>query len=231
VPRAYPSIPHLPGSRTGPADRHVSPGQASLCTTADPRRRDDVIVQEKLDGSCVAAARVADELIALGREGRLAADSQNPARRMWAAWVARERERFMAVLEPGERLIGEWLTLAHATRYALPHEPFVAFDLMRGPERLAHDPLGERLALAEFVRPGLVHRGPPIAVAEVLARLGRGFHGAIDPVEGAIWRVERTARVILVAKFVRSDKLDGALLPENTGEPAIWNSFPWTEPP
>ncbi len=236
--RAYPSIPHLPGSRTGPADRHVSPGQALLCTTPSqgspqpPTRpnNDSVIVQEKLDGSCVAAVRVADEIVAIGREGRLAKDSPNPARQMWADWVAAERSRFLAVLEPGERIVGEWLALAHSTRYALPHEPFVAFDLMRGPERLAFDAATERLALAQFVTPGVVHRGAPIAVDEALARLGRGFHGAIDPVEGAVWRVERTragvTRVILVAKFVRRDKVDGALLPENTGRPAVWNWRP-----
>jgi len=229
VRRAYPSIPHLPGSRTGLADRHVSAGQARLCTTASPTRSDEVIVQEKLDGSCVVAVRIGDEILALGREGRPAADSPNPARRRWAAWVATQRARFLAVLEPGERLVGEWLVLAHATRYALPHEPFVAFDLMRGPERLTHDALDQRLAPGEFVRPGVVHRGRPIAVDQVMARLGAGSHGALDPVEGAVWRVERTQagtrRVILVAKFVRHDKLDGALLPENTGQPAIWNSF------
>ena len=103
------------------------------------------------------------------------------------------------------------------------HAPCSTFATVR---RLS--PIGrQRLAPAEFVRPGVVHRGRPIAVDEVLARLGSGFHGAFDPVEGAVWRVERaqagTLRVILVAKFVRRDKLDGALLPENTGQPAIWN--------
>lgn len=232
MPRAYPSIPHLPGSRTGAADRHVSAGQAQLCTTPSPTRNDEVIVQEKLDGSCVVAARIGDEILALGREGRLAAASQNPGRRRWADWVAAERARFLAVLEPGERLIGECLLLAHATRYALPHEPFVAFDLMRGSERLPHDALDQRLALGGFVRPGVVHRGAPITVDEVMTRLGSGsgFHGALDPVEGAVWRVERARRVILVAKFVRRDKLDGVLLPEHTGHPPIWNSFPLPRP-
>lgn len=226
---AYPSIPHLPGSRTGPADRTVSDGQARLCTgTGDPR--DTVIVQEKLDGSCVVAARVGDDIVALGREGRPAAESRNEARRWWARWVAGNAARFLAVLRPGQRLAGEWLALAHATRYELRHEPFVCFDLLAGPERLPYAELLARIGVAGFVAPGLVHRGDPIDTPTAMSLLGAGTHGAIDPVEGAVWRVERTVgsttRVILVAKYVRPDKIDGALLPEITGQPAIYNWEP-----
>ena len=33
-------------------------------------------------------------------------------------------------------------------------------------------------------------------------------------------------RVDFLAKYVRSDKVDGCLLPENTGRPAVWNWRP-----
>ncbi len=229
--KAYGSIPHLPGSRTGAADRHLSPGLARLCTERVRDARDTVVVLEKLDGSCVAAARVGDSVLALGREGRLAARSPNESRRLWAAWVAANTERFLAVLQPGERLVGEWLALAHGTRYALPHEPFAAFDLMRDGERLPWRVLTSRLQPGGFVTPGLVHEGGPLGVAAALERLqGGGFHGALDPVEGAVWRVERregaAVRVEFLAKYVRPDKVDGSLLPENTGRAAIWNWRP-----
>jgi hypothetical protein len=150
---AYGSIPHLPGSRTGhdgaasgpkpragkagagASDRTISPHRARALTDRAERPGDRVFVEEKLDGSCVAAARVGDAILALGREGALAAESLNDSRRRFAAWVEREKERFLAVLDPGERLVGEWLALAHGTRYRLPHEPFVAFDLMAGSAR------------------------------------------------------------------------------------------------
>ncbi|MCE9670326.1 RNA ligase family protein [Myxococcus stipitatus] len=234
--RAYGSIPHLPGSRTGPADRHLSPALARTLTQRARDARDHVVVLEKLDGSCVAAARVGDSLLALGREGQLAAHSANEARRLWATWVARHAERFLAVLRPGERVVGEWLALAHGTRYALPHEPFVAFDLMRDEARSPWREVTERLGNAGFVLPGLVHEGAPLAVEAVMERLGgAGFHGALDPVEGAVWRLERRdaqgVRVELLAKYVRPDKVDGSLLPENSGRPAHWNWRPEAPPP
>jgi len=189
------------------------------------------VVLEKLDGSCVAAARLGDTIVALGREGRLASHSPNEARRLWAAWVAGNAERFLATLQPGERLVGEWLALAHGTRYALRHEPFVCFDLLRGHERLSWHELVVRSRAGGFVTPGLIHEGGPLSIVAAMARLAEGgFHGAIDPVEGAVWRVERragdTRRVDFLAKYVRPDKVDGSLLPENTGRPAVWNWRP-----
>jgi hypothetical protein len=32
--------------------------------------------------------------------------------------------------------------------------------------------------------------------------------------------------VDFLAKYVRPDKVDGSLLPENTGQPAVWNWRP-----
>ena len=37
---------------------------------------------------------------------------------------------------------------------------------------------------------------------------------------------ESGGHVALVAKYVRADKQDGSLLPENTGAAAIWNWRP-----
>ena len=227
--RAYFSIPHLPGSRTGPADRTISEGQARICTEAPRDHLDVVIVSEKLDGSCVAVARIGDEIVALGREGRLASASPNLARQMFADWVAARADRFAAALEPGERMCGEWLALAHSTRYQLDdNQPFVAFDLFRGAERrLLWSELEVRAARARVPTAHVISSGPPLAIDAAIERLGpRGFHGAVDTPEGAVWRVERRDRCDFLAKFVRPGKVDGALLPENTGEPAVWNWRP-----
>ena len=223
--RAYGSIPHLPGSRTGPADRHLDAARAAWCV--DPARALDdamVTVQEKLDGSCVAVLREGDTVRALGREGRLASASPNAARRMFARWVEAHRGRFLALLGDGERAVGEWLALAHGTRYALTHEPFVVFDLMRGAERALVCDVEARAGAQGFSTPHALHRGAPLPVADALAALGeRGFHGAADPAEGVVYRVERAGSVGVVAKHVRHGKADGRWLPENTGLPALWN--------
>lgn len=230
--RAYGSIAHLPGSRVGPADRHIDPRQAALLTGDAGAPGREVLVQEKLDGSCVCAARVGDTILALGREGALAERSASENRRLWAAWVREREGRFRAALRDGERLVGEWLALAHGTRYELRHEPFVAFDLMRGATRAAYDELQARAAEGGFPLPGLLHRGPPLATDAALRLLAAGgFHGALDPVEGAVWRMEGRGprgarRVELVAKFVRHGKRDGAYLPENSGGSPLWNWRP-----
>jgi hypothetical protein len=219
--RIYPSIPHLPGSRCA-SDRTVPVAIARRCI--DPAWAWDgaeVIVQEKLDGSCVAVARRGGELVALGREGRPCAESGNEARRWFAAWVAEQRARFDLVAE-GEILAGEWLALVHGTRYRLAHEPFVPFDLLKDGARAPVDGLAARLAGSGLSPPRVVHRGGPIPIAAARARLGeRGLHGAIDPPEGLVYRVERGGRVVVVAKWVRPTKVDGALLPENSGAPAL----------
>lgn len=48
--KAYGSIGHLPNSRLGSGDHCVSEGQARICTVKTRDKRDEVIVQEKVDG-------------------------------------------------------------------------------------------------------------------------------------------------------------------------------------
>lgn len=183
-------------------------------------------MQEKLDGSCVAAARIGDDIVALGRAGDLAAESRNAGRRLWAAWVDEHQGRFRALLQPGERLVGEWLALAHSTHYSLVHEPFVAFDLMHEGDRLTSLALGRRLRQTGFCPPHEVHRGDALTVSTALMMLGDGGHGAMEPPEGLVYRLESEGAVALIAKHVRPGKVDGSLLEENTGKPPVWNWHP-----
>jgi len=223
--RIYPSIPHLPGSRVA-ADRTVPIGIARRCIDpAHALARAEVIVQEKLDGSCVLVTRRGGQLLALGREGRPCAESGNEARRWFAAWVAETPQRFDFV-EEGELLAGEWLALVHGTRYSLSHDPFAPFDLLKDGQRVTVDALAARLVSSGLVSPRIVHRGGPIAIADAVAKLGAGLHGAIDPPEGLVYRVERGDQVLYVTKWVRPGKVDGSLLPENSGAPALYHWKP-----
>ena len=78
-----------------------------------------------------------------------------------------------------------------------------------------------------------------VSVADAMNLLGKyGSHGAIDEIEGAVWRVERNELidprkggerrpvVDFLAKFVRPDKVDGCFLASITNEPEVWN---WKE--
>lgn len=226
--KAYGHIPHLPGSRMGPGDHHCHEGQALMCTVKHKEKHDEVIVQEKLDGSCCAVALIGGTLIPLTRSGNLASQSRYEMHRLFAAWVYSQQDRFLAVLEGRERIVGEWLAQAHGTRYSLPHEPFVPFDLMREHDHTGYDVLLERVRAGNFVTPRLIHRGSPISVEAVLAKLEPSGHGALDPVEGAVWRVERQGKPHFLAKYVRPDKIDGLYL----GNEPLWNWRPdWRTTP
>ena len=54
--KSYGSIPHLEGSRITPADKHCHEGQTRIATTRKRDRHDEIIVQEKVDGSNVGIA-------------------------------------------------------------------------------------------------------------------------------------------------------------------------------
>lgn len=229
--KAYGHICHLPGSRLGTGDHKLNTGQDRILTEKVRDKHDVIIVQEKLDGSNVCVARVNGELVAIGRSGYPSISSPYEQHRFFAAWVFERLDRF-DFLREGERLCGEWLAQAHGTRYALTHEPFVPFDLMRGQERAPYAEFSERVPAAGFTVPKLLSQGPPISVAKVLKilegeeRTRNGFHGAIDPVEGAMWRVERRGVVDFLGKFVRPEKIDGCYLPEISKRDEVWNWRP-----
>ena len=222
----YGSIPHLPNSRMGSGDHHCHDGQDKIATIKTRDKNDEIIVSEKLDGSNVGIARIDDRIFAVSRSGYSADTSPYEQHLVFYKWVMRQQDRWLSILNNGERLVGEWLYQAHSTRYDLKHEPFVVFDLMIGQERLPYDEFLKRVN--GLVVPHLIHRGQAISVKEVMEKLGDyGFHGAIDKVEGAVWRIERKTKngikVDFLCKYVRPEKKDGIYLPEQSGKEAIYN--------
>lgn len=179
--KAYGSIGHIPSSRLGPKDYSLHDKQAIICTDRNWRSRSGrpktVFVQTKLDGSCVAAARLRNrhggEIIALTRSGLLARHSAFGLHRMWAAYVDMRQDDFRKILRTGERAVGEWLAMAVSTRYDLrsPAEcrqtatesvqarrrpPFVLFDIISSPRADGGGNL--RMPLAEL-RARISHGG------------------------------------------------------------------------
>lgn len=230
--KSYGTIAHLPGSRQGPKDIGLNDGQTRICTVKARDAHDRIIVQEKLDGSNVAAANIDGEIVPLIRAGYPAVSSHYEQHRIFHVWAMERLESF-DFLRPGERVCGEWLAQAHGTRYDLRHDPFVAFDIMRnGHERACWSEMKERIG-ARFPLPAVLHEGGPCSIERALAELGEhGHHGALDPVEGAVWRVERKGTVDFLAKYVRHGKVDGKYLPELRGsEGPIWHWRPTATPP
>lgn len=225
--KAYGSIPHLPGSRLGPGDHHCHAGQESICTTKARDRHDRIIVTEKLDGGNVAIAKVDGRVRALGRAGYPAITSPFEQHHFFDKWVDDSLGKWSAMLSDGEAVHGEWLAMAHGTRYDLPHAPFVAFDITAAGKRVNHDELTDRCAMYGVQTAHVISDGPPITVEAALGLLGdNGQHGALEPVEGAVWRVERRGVFDFLAKYVRPDKQDGKYITEITGCEPYWHWRP-----
>lgn len=225
--KAYGSIPHLPASRMGPGDHHCSPGQSDIATVKARDKHDKIIVQEKLDGSCVSVAMLNGQLIALGRAGYVAESSNYEQHKMFARWVKKNEERFKKVLVEGERICGEWLVQAHGTKYDLTNrEPFVPFDIFRNGQRILVEEL-YALAGPYFHLPPLISQGMPCSIEVALKAIETSKYGAIDPVEGCVWRIERKGKVDFLCKYVRPDKVDGTYLKDPEGnQQHVWN---WNE--
>ncbi len=221
--KSYGSVSHLPNSRLGEGDHHCSEGQGRIATQKERDRNDLIIVQEKLDGSNVGVAKVDGKIIPITRAGYVANTSPFKQHNLFYKWVMENYERFDSVLEEGERLCGEWLIQAHGTKYNLRHEPLIVFDLMVGMQRKPFKEFISRVS-GNFVIPRTIHIGKAISTEDVLEKLGKfGFHGALDEIEGAVWRVERNGEFDFMSKFVKQEKKDGKYLESETGKDPIWN--------
>lgn len=222
--KAYGSIPHLPGSRMGPAERHINPSQAKILIEKKRDKYDIVICQEKLDGSNVAIAKIDNCILPLTRRGYIANTSPFEMLHIFYDWVVDQENqtRFSELLNNNERLCGEWLLQAHGTRYNLPHEPFVVFDIMTNMKRTSFDELTKRVQKYDFIQPQLISIGDSISIKDAMNKVKTSGHGAIDEVEGCVWRVERKQQFDFMAKYVRPDKVDGLYLKM---EPPIYNEY------
>jgi hypothetical protein len=140
--------------------------------------------------------------------------------------VDKNHSRFEALLSEGERVCGEWLMEAHGTIYKRTHEPFVAFDIIREHDRTPSSEVASRCAAVKFVTPRIIHAGSPASIAEVMEKLEPSAHGAVDGVEGAVWRCERKGTVDFLGKFVRPEKVDGKYLENISGGEPIYNWLP-----
>lgn len=235
--KSYGSIAHIPGSRLGEGEHHCSEGQARIATQQKRDKHDFIICQEKLDGSNVGVAMSNGRILPLTRAGYLANTSPYEQHHIYYNWVMKQEKRFREFLDEGERICAEWLALAHGTKYKLFHEPFVVFDIMIESERAILAELDERLPKFDFIQPRILSKGEPFSINEMLKAIETSGHGAIDKVEGAVWRVERNEllnkrtggeranKVDFLCKYVRQDKEDGIYLPERSGKEPVWNWF------
>lgn len=225
VAKAYGSIPHLPNSRLGVGDHFITFGQADILTHKTRDKNDRIIVQEKLDGSCVCVANIDGKLVPLMRAGYEVETSKYEMLKMFGRWAEKNKQLFGALgLTPGDRIVGEWLAYAHGTIYDLTdRSPFVAFDIFHEKKRMIYDQFVEVTKHAGITTAPLINDGPSISVENALKILGdNGKYGATEMAEGLVYRCERRSQVDYLAKFVRQEKIDGKYFTQISGNPEIW---------
>lgn len=224
--RAYGSIPHLFRSSAN-GDKFVGTGQHRIATEMARDKKDLIIVQEKLDGANVAVLRKEGELIPISRNGHACQGSTYEQHRIFHRWVMQHNTKF-DFLQEGERLCGEWLILAHGTKYKVT-SPLVVFDIIKDGSqdrkdgyRLSYNQFKDRLP-GYFTVPKLLHIGGPCSIECAMLTLGKfGHHGGLEEVEGAVWRVERNGKIDFLAKFLRREPSTiGRYLGHETEE--VWN--------
>ena len=215
--KSYGSIPHLSNSKINQqADKKIDLGQESILTKKVRDWKDLVIVQEKLDGSNVAVAKIQGRIYALGRSGYEAKTSEYRQHQIFDSWVMKNYNRFDKLLDEGERICGEWLYQVHTLKYNLTHEPFVVFDLFLNKEiRMSYIPFLRKITISNFIPANLVHIGQPITTERAMTKLGKnGGHNCQEIPEGVVYRLERDGKFEFLAKFVREGKLDGLYMEE-----------------
>lgn len=228
IPSNYPSISHLPGSKfrdTG--DGFIGEQEVEWLTVKTRQPEDVVVVTEKVDGCNVGVLRMQNTLHPIIRKGYDVRTNQFDWIRDFAKFVETNRSRFLYLLSEGERVCGEWMVKTHTIEYHMPHEPFICFDIIRGNDRVRYLNAKRRLELAGLTPAGVVHVGGAISPADVLAKLGSGFHGAVGAPEGVVYRYESQQNGWLFsAKYVSNPLVgDQELLDRNiqSGAMNTWN--------
>jgi len=228
--KAYGSIAHLSGSYVAAGDKYVPEGMNRIATIKKRDKHDNIIVQEKLDGSCMGIYKKDNQIYAISRTGYLAIDSPFMFQRRFTDWVHLREDLWMDMLQNGERLMGEWMAMTHGTRYNLPGLPFMPFDIMKDKERIPHAEFAWRIFKYVTVYPPyLVNLGDAIDPLVAYEKMGNGSAGAVDKPEGLVYRIERKGKIDFLAKWIRPDHQPGKYLVgiSDVDKPR-WNT--WNDP-
>lgn len=222
----YGSIGHMSQSKLGPGDHHINSGQERILTVKTRDKHDKVFVTEKLDGTNVGVFRSGNDIYPVQRSGYAANTSPFIMHRWFYDWAMKRRKLFLDILEDGERICGEWLAQSHGTRYELRKlDPFACFDLMRDAERAPREELSDRVGDRLFF-PYEYHAGGAFPLIKAQRAMEFSGHGAIDAVEGVVYRIERKGKVDYLAKYVRPDHVSGYYLPRVSGSGPVFNWVP-----
>ncbi len=204
----YGSIPHLSTSKLGEGDHFIEKGQEMILTKKKRDKHDKILVFEKYDGSNVGIAKKDGNILSLTRAGYTAQTSPYKQHHEFANWVEDHRNLFNAILDEGERIVGEWLIQAHGIVYDISCAPIIFFDFFDSKNERK---LFESLRSTGLPLPRILSIGDAKSVEELLPILNLktyNIRSKEDP-EGMVYRVERNGKVDFLAKWIRKDFISG----------------------
>ncbi len=226
IPKSFVSISHLPGSRLVDSyDKYLENDSISLFiddkkmikgySNLESYRRDcKVFITEKVDGANVSVYKDLDKkiypLIRVGYDVRTCSDNYKIIRE-FGRYVEERLDLFEKLLNPGERLCGEWMAKEHSLHYDIPGEPFIPFDLIFGiGNDMIHKPYLQFLELMDKFNlvPTKCISDKAMKPEEAYLLLGEhGFHGCAEKPEGIVYRYEVKGKFKMFAKYVANPNI------------------------
>ena len=197
TPPPYPRIPHL-FRRAGTTrdDRVLSAGEAANLL------HEELVIEEKLDGSNVMIWKEGERIQVAGRAGTGAMDRAGqlgPLR----SWAAAHEGALEVALRAADVLYAEWMWLAHSSVYDRLPAFLIVIDLWRRDGGFSSP--NERdtsCAGAGLATPPILFRGRPHTSEFLNPLFGKSAFGE-SPAEGIVLRGDHGARAKLLAPSFR----------------------------
>lgn len=207
------------------ADRLLDKREQDWLTVKTQSQKDVVIVTEKVDGCNVGVLRQGDNLIPLLRKGYCVKSNPLEWIKKFEGFVKLRKERFLSLLNNGERVCGEWMVKTHTLSYKMTHEPFICFDLINETYRDKYLNAKLRLETNGFTTAGLIHYGTAIPIETALTMANDGFHGATNGIEGIVYRYENKNGFVFSGKYVSNPLVGNNEVFRNNMDSGIMNKW------
>ena len=196
----FPRTPHLPGSNVVDADRSLTSEEvAVLC------RDCEVVIQEKLDGTCVGLFFEDADSSVLLKRGGVIGHREKDQYNVFRTWVQQRAVVLREALAKQHALFGEFLWQTHGLFYDRLPDFFIGYDLL---DRISGAFLPSSVVKGKLN--GVVERVPELwrgtvrtpeqlsRKIEEVATLPSAFG---DRAEGVYVRFERDDQLVARAKY------------------------------
>jgi RNA ligase len=180
-PPPYPRIPHLVPGRGSRDDLLLSQGKLAALLEKP------LVVEEKLDGACVAIWWNRGRVDCALRSGTGGLDRAGQLGRL-RPWLLERSDTLRPLLEAGDTLHAEWMLLTHTVRYVRLPAALVGLDLSVPGQgfRLPED-RDRRLQDVDLMSPPVLFRGVLPGLEGLEQLLGTSQFGD-EPMEGLVAR-------------------------------------------